>query len=78
VGIAAEGAVEDIPNVNPARCTQLHVQTAAMRHKCLFNRERIDLYIAAIVINLSRKARGAIVTADPAGNRYEPDQSEPW
>jgi hypothetical protein len=71
VDIVVGDAVVGIANVNPARCTQQPVLTVAMKHKCLFSHERIDLCIAAIVT--SRKTRVAIVAADLAGNRDEPD-----
>ena len=77
VDIVVGDAVVGIVNANPARCTQLSVRTVATRHKCLFSHARIDLCIAAIVTRRNRKARVAVVAVDLAGNRYEPDQSEP-
>ena len=69
--------VGGLANANPARCTQQPVPTVAMRHKCLFSHERIGLCIAASVTSRSRKARGAVVAAELAGNLDEPDQREP-
>ena len=77
VDIVVGAAVAGITNANLAKCTQQHVLTVAMKHWYLFSHEKIDLCIAAIVINHSRKARAAIVAADLAGNLHEPDQSEP-
>jgi len=77
VDIVVGDAVVAIANANPVRCTQQPVLTVAMKHKYLFSHERIDLCIAAIVTSRSRKTRVAIVAADLAGNRDEPDQREP-
>jgi len=72
-----DAAAVAIRSANPARCTQQDVPAVATRHKYLASHDKIDRFIAGIVISRSRTTRVATVAAAPAGSLYEPDQAEP-
>jgi hypothetical protein len=72
VVVAAAAAVAaDSATVKLARCTTLPVPIVAMKHRYLFNREKIGLSIAMTATN--RNVPIVQTTDDHAGNPHERD-----
>ena len=73
-GIPSAAAVADSATGMPARCIALSVRTAAMRRKCPFSREKIDLSI--VVTATRRNVLVVQTTKDRVGNLHDRDSSK--